>query len=97
MSDTELPGLSCALTFLTGFSTITPQLIMPLVGELAPVNRKATALSVVVPGLLLGMLIARLLSGVVALYIGWRYIYWNASILQYIILVLLWMFMPDYS
>lgn len=78
-----------ALTFVTGFSTVTPQLMMPLVGELAPANRKATALSVVVSGLLLGMLIARLLSGVVALYIGWRYIYWIAFCLQYIILVLL--------
>lgn len=85
-----------ALTFVTGFSTVTPQLMMPLVGELAPANRKATALSVVVSGLLLGMLIARLLSGVVALYIGWRYIYWIAFCLQYIILALLWMFMPDY-
>lgn len=75
VSDTELPGLSCALTFLTGFSTVTPQLMMPLVGELAPANRKAMALSVVVSGLLLGMLIARLLSGVMMLYIGRRYIY----------------------
>lgn len=69
---------------------------MPLVGDLAPKNRKATALSIVVSGLLLGMLVARLLSGVVALYIGWRYIYWISFALQYLILILLWLFMPDY-
>lgn len=69
---------------------------MPLVGDLAPKHRKATALSIVVSGLLLGMLVARLLSGVVALYIGWRYIYWISFGLQYLILVLLWLFMPDY-
>ncbi len=42
------------------------------------------------------MLIARLLSGVVARYIGWRYIYWISFGLQYFILVLLYLFMPDY-
>ncbi|KAK5072171.1 hypothetical protein LTR64_004050 [Lithohypha guttulata] len=84
------------LTFLTGLTTVTPQLMMPLVGELAPKDRKATALSIVVSGLLLGILVARLLSGVVALYIGWRYIYWIAFGLQYIVLILLWFFMPDY-
>jgi len=88
--------LFLALTFLTGLTTVTPQLMMPLVGDLAPANRKATALSIVVSGLLLGMLVARLLSGVVALYIGWRYIYWIAFGLQSLILILLWLFMPDY-
>lgn len=88
--------LFLALTFLTGLTTVTPQLMMPLVGDLAPKERKATALSIVVSGLLLGMLVARLLSGVVALYIGWRYIYWIAFGLQYLILILLWLFMPDY-
>lgn len=85
-----------ALTFLTGITTVTPQLMLPLVGELAPDNRRATALSVVVAGLLLGLLVARLLSGVVTLYIGWRYIYWISFALQSIIFVLLWLFMPDY-
>lgn len=88
--------LFLALTFLTGLTTVTPQLMMPLVGDLAPKDRKAQALSIVVSGLLLGMLVARLLSGVVSLYIGWRYIYWIAFALQYIIVILLWFFMPDY-
>lgn len=70
--------------------------MLPLVGDLAPPHRRATALSVVVSGLLLGMLSARLLSGIVAYSIGWRYIYWISFALQYIILILLWLFMPDY-
>ena len=84
------------LTFITGVTTVTPQLMMPLVGDLAPKDRKATALSIVVSGLLLGMLVARLLSGVVAYLIGWRYIYWISFGLQCLILILLWLFMPDY-
>jgi predicted MFS family arabinose efflux permease len=45
---------------------------------------------------MLGLLMARLLSGVVARYIGWRYVYWISFGLQYGILILLWLFMPDY-
>lgn len=86
----------CAITFITGVTTVTPQLMLPLVGDLAPKERRATALSIVVSGLLLGMLIARLLSGVVANFIGWRYIYWIAFGLQYLILILLYFAMPDF-
>ena len=70
--------------------------VLPLVGELAPAHRRATALSIVVSGLLLGILIARVLSGVVTEYTSWRNIYWIALGLQYLIFTLLWIFLPDY-
>ena len=70
--------------------------MLPLVGDLAPVHRRATALSIVTSGLLLGLLIARVLSGVVTEYTSWRNIYWLAFALQYLILILLWLFLPDY-
>ena len=84
------------ITFITSVTTVTPQLMLPLVGDMAPPHRRATSLSIVVSGMLLGMLMARLLAGVVARYIGWRYIYWISFGLQYFILVLLHFFMPDY-
>lgn len=86
----------CALSFIACLTTVTPQLMLPLVGDLAPPHRRATALSIVVSGLLLGMLVARLLSGIVANYISWRYIYWIAFALQHLICILLYFFMPDY-
>lgn len=70
--------------------------MLPLVGDMAPPNRKALSLSIVVSGMLLGMLLARVLSGVVTNFIGWRYIYWISFGLQYLIFILLWFFMPDY-
>ncbi|MCJ1473868.1 hypothetical protein MMC13_002521 [Lambiella insularis] len=70
--------------------------MLPLVGDLAPAHRRATALSIVVSGLLLGMLIARVLSGVVTQFTSWRNIYWLSFGLQYLIFILLWFFMPDY-
>lgn len=85
-----------AIQFITGVTTVTPQLMMPLVGELAPANRKAFALSIVTTGLMLGVLLARLLSGIVTQYTSWRIIYWLSVGLQYIIFATLWCFMPDY-
>ena len=84
------------LTFITSITTVTPQLMLPLVGDLAPLHRRATALSIVVSGMLFGMLIARVLAGILTQYTSWRTVYWLAFGLQYIILVLLWLFMPDY-
>jgi predicted MFS family arabinose efflux permease len=79
-----------------GVTTVTPQLMMPLVGDLAPPAKRAAALAIVGSGLMLGILIARLLSGVVTQYTSWRTIYWLSVGLQYIIFALLWLFMPDY-
>jgi predicted MFS family arabinose efflux permease len=70
--------------------------MLPLVGELALPHRRATALSIVSSGLMLGMLIARVLSGIIATYSSWRNVYWMALALQSLISILLWLFMPDY-
>ncbi|KAL0935992.1 uncharacterized protein CTRU02_208207 [Colletotrichum truncatum] len=85
-----------ALSFLVGAATVTPQLMLPLVADMAPANRKASSLSIVTSGLMLGMLIARLLSGIVANYTSWRNIYWFGFGAQYLLLILLYFFMPDY-
>ena len=86
----------CAITFITSLTTVTPQLMLPLVGELAPANRRATALSVVVSCLLFGLLVARVLSGIITEYVGWRAVYFLALGLQCLVLALLYLFMPDY-
>lgn len=65
-------------------------------GELAPPAKRAFALSIVVSGNLLGIVLARILSGVVTNYTGWRSIYWISLGLNYFIWSLLWLFMPDY-
>ncbi|KAI1204277.1 MFS general substrate transporter [Annulohypoxylon truncatum] len=85
-----------SLSFLCGVGTVTPQLMLPLVGDLAPAHRRASSLSVVVSGLALGLLIARVLSGIVANYTSWRNIYWLAFGAQYLTLILLFFFLPDY-
>ncbi|KAH7170652.1 major facilitator superfamily domain-containing protein [Dactylonectria macrodidyma] len=85
-----------ALSFVCGVTTVTPQLMIPLVGDFAPAHRKSSLLSIVVSGLILGMLVARVLSGVVANFTSWRNIYWAACGAQYLLAFTLFGFMPDY-
>ncbi|KAF2111858.1 major facilitator superfamily domain-containing protein, partial [Lophiotrema nucula] len=85
-----------AISFIVAITTVTPQLMLPLVGDLAPPHRRAAALSIVVSGLMLGILIARVLSGTMTNFLTWRAVYWLSLGLQYTIFVMLWLFMPDY-
>jgi len=93
---TQSFSVFAALTFITSLTTVTPQIMLPLVADLAPPHRRATAISIVTSGLLLGLLFARIMSGVVTNFISWRYVYWIALGLQYIFLAFLWFAMPDY-
>ncbi|KAF2145040.1 uncharacterized protein K452DRAFT_216302, partial [Aplosporella prunicola CBS 121167] len=85
-----------AISFITAITTVTPQLMLPLVGELAPPNRKGICLSIVTSGLMLGLLVARVISGTITNYVSWRYVYWLALGLQSTVTLLVWLFMPDY-
>ncbi|KAK3712898.1 hypothetical protein LTR37_008783 [Vermiconidia calcicola] len=93
---TDSLAVFSAIQFITGITTVTPQLMLPLVGDLAPPHKRASALAVVVSGFVMGILIARLLSGIMANYVPWRYVYWMSVGLQYLIFGSLWIFMPDY-
>ncbi|RMZ86726.1 hypothetical protein DV736_g6048, partial [Chaetothyriales sp. CBS 134916] len=84
------------LSYLTAVTTVTPQIMLPLVAELAPPEKRTFSLSIVVSGNLLGIVLARILSGVVTNYTYWRNIYWIALGLNYGIWSMLWLFMPDY-
>lgn len=70
--------------------------MLPLVAGLASPENRAVSIAIVSSGNALGIVIARIMSGVVTSYISWRYIYWLGLGLQVMILILLWLFMPNY-
>ncbi|KAI1636882.1 major facilitator superfamily domain-containing protein [Biscogniauxia mediterranea] len=84
------------LSFLVGLLTVTPQLMFPLAVQYAPERHRATMISIVMSGVVFGILVARLLSGIVSQYTSWRNVYWMAFGLQAFIWILLFLFMPDY-
>lgn len=84
------------LSFFVGVVTVTPQVLLPLAADLAPPHRRAAAISVVFAGLLFGILLARVLAGVIADFTSWRNVYHMAIGLQFVMLGLLYIVLPDY-
>ncbi|TFY62633.1 hypothetical protein EVJ58_g3741 [Rhodofomes roseus] len=85
-----------AICFIIGMTSVVPQILMPLAADLAPPERRASALSIVLAGLLLGMLIARVLAGIIARFASWRVVYYMAIGVQYAVWGLLYLMLPDY-
>ncbi|KAG8935434.1 hypothetical protein FRC01_000041 [Tulasnella sp. 417] len=85
------------LMFLLGVVSVTPQIIMPLVGDLAEPHRRCTVVSIVLSGLLLGIIFARCVGAVIVFCSGsWRTVYWIGAGLQIFSFLLLWWFLPDW-
>ncbi|KAI1503437.1 major facilitator superfamily domain-containing protein [Biscogniauxia marginata] len=84
------------LSFLVGLLTVTPQLMFPLAVQYAPERHRTTMVSIVMSGVVFGILVARLLSGIVSQYTSWRNVYWMSFGFQVFIWLLLFLFMPDY-
>ncbi|KIJ61089.1 hypothetical protein HYDPIDRAFT_116344 [Hydnomerulius pinastri MD-312] len=85
-----------AICFLIGMVTVTPQILMPLAADLATPERRASALSVVLSGLMLGVLIARVLAGVIGNFNTWRIVYYMAIGVQCLVLAGAYFILPDY-
>jgi predicted MFS family arabinose efflux permease len=85
-----------ALSYLVGVVSVTPQILLPLAADLAPVERRASAISVVLSGLLFGILIARVLAGIIAEFASWRVVYYFSIGVQSLVLLGSYLMLPDY-
>lgn len=69
-----LVGLYVA-SFLIGLLAVSVQIVMPMAAALAPKEKTGTAVSTVFTGALVGILLARVVSGAIAEWFGWRWVY----------------------
>ncbi|KAF8968912.1 major facilitator superfamily domain-containing protein [Flammula alnicola] len=74
------------LVFLTGLTTISTQIIIALARDHAPPSRSATVYSIILAGYLSGVLAARLIAGVIAQAVSWKFVFYFAFATQYAIL-----------
>ena len=76
-------------SFIVGACGAAVHVIVPFAAQLAPENSRGRVLGVVFSGLLLGILLARTFSGVVASLLGWRSVYRIAAVAMLGLLALL--------
>ncbi len=77
-----------------GLSTVSGQILVPLAGDLADDRSRGRTIGVVASGIIIGILLSRVLSGVVADLFGWRAIFAFAAVLMGVLAVLLALRVP---
>lgn len=68
--------------FVIGFTSIVPQLILPMAASLAEPHKRGKVIGVIMSGLLIGILLSRTISGFVGQHLGWRAMFWIAAALS---------------
>ncbi|AWP31285.1 MFS transporter [Pantoea sp. PNT01] len=92
-------GLSALLiaSFITGLTATVAQDIVPASAALAPERSRGKTVGTVMTGLLVGILLSRVVSGVVAEYFGWRTMYMIAALAVLLITLTLWRVLPRFT
>ena len=68
-------GTAAAAGFCVGVCGSTSQSFIPLVAELAAPNQRGRAVSTILTAVFVGILFARIVGGLVAAHLGWRWMY----------------------
>ncbi|KAF8959133.1 MFS DHA1 transporter [Flammula alnicola] len=84
------------ISFFLGIANVAPQILVPLAADLAHPDKRGFAYSIVLTGMVSGVLIARVLAGVVAQFTSWRVVYYMAIGAQYFIVLMCYFVIPDY-
>jgi predicted MFS family arabinose efflux permease len=82
-------GVLIGLALLVGLGTVAAQILVPLAATLASEEKRGQVVGTVMSGLLLGILLARTVSGFVAATGSWRTVFWVAAALALLQVVVL--------
>lgn len=94
MSFAQTAWLISAMSLLVGLFAVAAQVIMPLAALLSPQN-KGKVVGTIVTGILTGILAARVFSGYIAEWFGWRAVYSISSVLVLLSSFILYFSLPD--
>ncbi|MDK4740244.1 MFS transporter [Rhizobium sp. CNPSo 3464] len=91
------PGYWALLGGLTalGVTTISGQLLVPLAGDLARGDQRGDVIGAIASTMLIGIMLSRFLSGLVADPFGWRAIYIAAAVINIVFATVLAKKLPD--
>ena len=74
-----------AVAVLIGITSVVAQILIPFAAHLAPPAQRGRYVGQVMSGLLLGILLARTVSSLIAAAFGWRTVYWLSAVLMLVL------------
>ena len=89
-------GLLMVAVGFIGFTSVMAQILVPFAASLSPEAERGRVVGIVMSGLLLGILLARTVSGLVAQVAGWRAVYGVAALLMAAQMIVLYKRLPTY-
>ncbi|MVN21063.1 MFS transporter [Mucilaginibacter sp. HMF7410] len=82
-------------SFLIGFTSVIPQLIIPMAAHLSKPNERGKTVGFVMSGLLIGILLSRTISGYIGQLFGWHVMYMIAAGLMLLLWVIIYFLFPE--
>jgi predicted MFS family arabinose efflux permease len=84
----------CIFSLLTGLLGVAAQVILPMAASMDSKNRGRTV-GIIFTGILVGILAARVLSGFIAGWLNWRYVYGISAIMVLLCMVMIQLALPN--
>lgn len=84
----------CVFSLLTGLLGVAAQVILPMAASMDSKNRGRTV-GIIFTGILVGILAARVVSGFIAGWLNWRYVYGISAVMVLFSMVLIYFTLPN--
>ncbi|MDT8718608.1 MFS transporter [Clostridium sp. 19966] len=84
-------------SLLVGLTSITPMLIVTLAAHLAKASERGRVIGNVMSGLLIGILLSRVFSGIVGSALGWQAVYRIAAAMMLLLIIVFSFWLPKSS
>ncbi|MEK6450646.1 MULTISPECIES: MFS transporter [Myroides] len=83
------------ISFILGATSIVPQLVLPMAASLSSDEQRGKVIGTVVSGLLIGILFSRTISGFVGVWLGWRGMFWIATAVSVLLVIMIQIRLPQ--
>lgn len=82
-------------SLVLGAASLLPQILVPMAAHLAKPEERGKKIGFIMSGLLIGILLSRTFSGVLAEYFGWRTVYYIAAGMMLVTWLIVGLFVPE--
>jgi MFS family permease len=83
------------LSFFLGLFDVIAQVIIPFAADLSKPQKRGRTVGIILGGILVGILLARTISGLFASWLGWRSMFWIASFIMFLLGIIFIFIIPS--